>query len=126
MKRIIKKIHTLKDGDTKSVQSAFYVMVAIVILSVAWTIVSETCLKPDYKRPRAVSPVDAPASLSNSFNGVISSATDLVEIMAIKSGIDSLINKDSLTRADSLHLLGAFQKLEFLNRKTNPSSNEEN
>lgn len=119
MKGLIKKIQDARDGDKKTVQSMFFIMVALIILSIAWTIVSKSVFKSDYKRPHAVSVSSPSASLSNSFNGIISSATNLVEIMEIKSGIDSLMSKDSLTRTDSLHLLSAFQQLEILNRQTN-------
>lgn len=119
MKRLIKKIQDAKDGDEKTISSAFYIMVAVIVLSVAWAIISKHALKSSYKRPQPVYNGSPSNSLSNSFNGVVSSAMNLVEIMEIKSSIDSLMDKDSLTGADSVRLISAFQQLEFLNRQTN-------
>lgn len=126
MKGLLKKIQDAKEGDKKTIQSAFYVMIAIIILSIAWAIVSKSAFKSSYKRPQAAYSGNPSVSLSNSFNGIVSSAVNLVEIMEIKSGIDSLMHKDSLTSADSLRLLSAFQQLEILNRQTNQKSNEKN
>lgn len=126
MKGLLKKIQSAKEGDKKTIQSIFYVMVALIVLSVAWAILSKSLFKSSYKRPQPDYNGSPSVSLSNSFNGIVSSAVNLVEIMEIKSSIDSLMDKDSLTSADSLRLLSAFQHLETLNRQTNQRRNEKN
>lgn len=118
--KIIKKLNDARAGDTQSVKYFFYVMVAIIVLSLAWVILSETLFKSEYKRPETVLTTSPTSNLSESFGGAVSSATSLVELMAIKSSIDSLMNKDTLSEADSIQLLKAFQQLEFINRQTNP------
>ncbi|MCL4638333.1 MAG: hypothetical protein M5Z89_05020 [Olivibacter sp.] len=131
MQSIVKKISTgieaVRSGDKQAVKNAFFIMVTIIVLSLIWMLLSETVLKKEYKRPRATVSASSPAaSLSNGFSEVFSSATGLMEVMSIKSSIDSLMQKDNLTEADSIKLIRAFQQLEYLNRQSNKRSNEKN
>jgi len=124
--KIIKIISAVKAGDQVAIKSIFFIMVGIIIISFLLAILSETIFKPDYERPQMAIGSGNPQILSNSLSGVVSSTSDLVDIMEIKSSIDSLVRKESLTPSDSVKLLNAFQHLEFLNRKNNPKNYEEN
>lgn len=130
MKRIIDKIieliRAVKAGDQAASKSVFVIMVGIIIISFIWAVMSETILKPKYERPQMAIGSATSETLSNSFSGVVSTTSDLLDIMEIKSSIDSLVRKDSLSPSDSVKLLNAFQHLEFLNRKNNPKHYEEN
>lgn len=130
MKKIVDKIKKtiidVKAGDQAAIKSVFFIMVGILIISFLWAIMSETILKPEYERPQMAAGSGATEPLSNSLSGVVSTTSDLMEIMEIKSSIDSLVRKDSLTPSDSVKLLNAFQHLEFLNRKNNPTNYEKN
>lgn len=120
IEKIKKRISDVKSGDQAAIKSVFLIMVVIIILSFVWAIASETMFKSEYKRPQMVSSESPTAPLSNSLSGVISSTGDLMEIMKIKSSIDSLVQKEELSESDSVKLLNAFKYLEFLNHRQNP------
>jgi len=126
MKNFLKKIKEARDGDQSAVRLLFYIMVGAIVLSLVWVLFSETVIKEEYKRPETLSIGEPKSSLSDSFGGAMNSATSLFEILELKSSIDSLMTKESLTEADSIKLLEAFQQLEFINQQTNPERNEKN
>src|SRR5690606_11798403 len=119
MKKLLEKISLAKEGDTNAVKSFFYVMVGVIVFSIGWSVLSSTVFKKKYKRPHAVASANPISPLSNSFNGAISSATNLMEIRDITAGIDSLMVKGTLTKADSIQLMQAFNRLEILHKQTN-------
>src|SRR5690606_41620446 len=77
-----------------------------------------TVWKKEYKRPEVVTQLTKSQPLSGSFTNGIQSATSLMEVMSIKSSVDSLLVKDSLTSQDSLQLMSALKRLEILEQQT--------
>ena len=93
----------------------FRVMVVTIIASVILTTTLEVTEKPvEKKRFTSV------ARVSHGFTGVVGNVSTLSDAISLKSEISLLLEKDTLSHADSLRLLEAFQKLEKLNRNLNP------
>lgn len=122
MKNILDKLHEkialAKAGDQQTSKSIFFIMVGIIVLSICWTVLSKTVWKKEYKRPEVVTQLTKSQPLSGSFTNGIQSATSLMEVMSIKSSVDSLLVKDSLTSQDSLQLISALKRLEILEQQT--------
>jgi Mg2+/citrate symporter len=93
----------------------FRVMVVTIIASVILTTTLEVTEKPAEKKRFA--PV---SRVSHGFTGVVGNVSTLSDAISLKSEISLLMEKDTLSHADSLRLLEAFQKLEKLNRNLNP------
>ncbi len=117
MKTLLDKFRLAKEGDKTTVQAFFYVMVAVIVLSILWSVLSSTIFKPKYERPHAVA-TSPMVPIANSFNGAMTGATNLMEIMDIKASIDSLMIKETLTKSDSLQLMSALRRLEILHKNS--------
>ena len=92
----------------------FRIMVATIILSIILTTTLEVTEKPAEKKRFA--PV---SGMSRDFSDMSGSVFTISEVISLKKEISQLLEKDTLSHADSLRMLEVFQKLEKLNRKLN-------
>src|SRR5690606_27640264 len=115
MKNILDKLHEkislAKAGDQQTSKSIFFIMVGIIVLSICWTVLSKTVWKKEYKRQEVVTKLTRSQPLSRSFTNSIQRASSLMEVMSIKSSVESRLGKYSLTSQDSLKLMSALKKL---------------
>lgn len=121
---IIDRLRRLIDSFQKNPKNAFYVMAAIMILSFVWNIAhyalpqkKEQLPPPEhsYKNQSLI------GGFSNEISNLTNTSAEIFSSMQIKKEIDALLNKDSLSREDSLTLMKAIERMEKLDTSLNPN-----
>jgi hypothetical protein len=107
-------VSRIRDFVREKPRLIFKFMVGFIVFSILLTTTLELTLEPaERKRPQPH------ANISQGFSGVTGGITSLLDIMQLKKEIASLLEKDTLSHADSLKLLEAFERLEMINKQLN-------
>ncbi|MGV8135051.1 MAG: hypothetical protein AB2L20_07545 [Mangrovibacterium sp.] len=107
-------VFRIRDFVREKPKLIFKLMVGFIVFSILLTTALELSREPaERKRPQPR------AGLSEGFSGVTGGITSLMDVMQLKKEIASLLEKDSLSHADSLKLLEAFERLEMINKQLN-------
>lgn len=117
-----KLVDSFKKFLNKNPKRTFVWMVGILIFCIIANVLYSV-----FYTPKIVDPSEALKDskisadpITQGLGKIVQAGASLNETMAIKEQINILLDKDSLSRQDSVKLLSLFQELEYINKKLLP------
>lgn len=111
-------INRLEKNPRKTFSWMVGILAFCIVANILWAVL-KTPEVPQKKQSTSLTP----PPISNGFGELVNAGTTLNHSMTLKGEIEGLLNKENLTRQDSIKLLSLFEQLDELNRKLSPNPN---